>query len=436
MSSGRDGRTAPPHTAFVALDDDPTGTQAMSGVPLVLEWHGGAFEAALALRAPAVHLLTNTRALSPAAAFARTRDAAASTRAAAPDAHVLLRGDSTLRAHFREEAEALSGVVYPDRAPVAVLALALPAAGRKTIDGVHLVDGPSGTKRVSETEYARDGLFAYRSSRLLDWAEERSQGLFPASDGAELALAELRDDGAESVVVALHRLSAKGVPGALAIDAENDEDIAIAAAGLRAALQAGLPLAIRASPAFAAAIEGNAATRMQSPPRTGAGTLVVCGSYVAGATRQLAALDCAYPGHVVTVDAVELAGALPDREIQRAARTAGELLTGSGIAFVATPRERPAAHTDLESGARIANGLAEIVARMEPQPGVVVSKGGITSAAVARTGLGVDLAVVEGPVATGAALWRCGERGLIVVPGNVGSDRLLCEIVASLRDSG
>lgn len=120
MSSARDGRTAPPHTVFVALDDDATGTQAMSGVPLVLAWHAGAFKTALALRAPAVHLLTNTRALSSTAAYPRTRDAAAATRAAAPDAHVLLRGDSTLRAHFREEAEALSGVVYPDRAPASL----------------------------------------------------------------------------------------------------------------------------------------------------------------------------------------------------------------------------------------------------------------------------------------------------------------------------
>jgi uncharacterized protein YgbK (DUF1537 family) len=422
-------------SSFVTLDDDPTGTQAMRGVPLVLDWSGGALERALADGAPAVHMLTNTRALPAREAFAQTRAAAAAALAAAPRAHLLLRGDSTLRAHFREEAEALAEVAYPGATPIVVVAPSLPAAGRVTCGGVHYVDQPSGRQPIATTEYASDGVFSYASSRLLDWAEERSYGLFRASDGGEVHLAALRARGGAQVEHQIDQLASRGVPCVLAIDAENDDDVALAAEGLNAALRAGLPLVIRCSPAFAAAIEGNWSQSLEPPPSGGAGTLVICGSYVEASTRQLATLARARPGSLVTVDVVRLAGGSAEGEIDRVARASTELIAKSGLAVVATPRQRPSGLMDLASGARIAGGLAGVVAQMQPRPGVVISKGGITSAVVARHGLAAELAQVIGPIASGVALWRCNGQALIVVPGNVGDENLLSEIVQLVEDS-
>ena len=59
-----------------------------------------------------------------------------------------------------------------------------PAAGRITVDGVHLFVRDGVPTPLHETEYANDGGVAYASARLLDWAEERCNGLFRASDGA------------------------------------------------------------------------------------------------------------------------------------------------------------------------------------------------------------------------------------------------------------
>ena len=84
---------------------------------------------------------------------------------------------------------------------------------------------------LHETEYAGDGVFAYSSARLLEWAEERSGGLFPASEGRELHLDELRTGGADAVTAALSDLSRAGRPAVLAPDAETEEDLAAIAAG-------------------------------------------------------------------------------------------------------------------------------------------------------------------------------------------------------------
>ena len=81
------------------LDDDPTGTQAMADVPIVLDWSDGAVAAAVRAGDRSVHLLTNSRAHPAAAAAAVTASAARAARAAFPTARLLLRGDSTLRGH-------------------------------------------------------------------------------------------------------------------------------------------------------------------------------------------------------------------------------------------------------------------------------------------------------------------------------------------------
>lgn len=407
----------------------------MCGVPLVLDWTGEALARALAGGAHAVHILTNSRALSPAEAFSQTRSAAFAARVAAPHAHLLLRGDSTLRAHFYEEATALAEVAYPNQTPVIVLAPALPAAGRVTRGGVHFVESARGSEPVGTTEYANDGIFSYRASRLLDWAEERSGGRLKASDGAEVLLSDLRTHGPSVIGRNVAALEARGMPSVLTVDAETDNDVAVAAEGLVNSLTAGTPLVIRCSPAFAAAIEGNRAHRLEPLPVLGRGTLVICGSYMRQSTRQLEELTRDRSDSLVLVDVALLAGDCAQTEIHRAARAAEELLAGGKIAIVATPRKRPPALTDLDSGARIAEGLAAIVASISPRPGVVVSKGGITSAIIARRGLGAELACVVGPIANGVALWRCGEGVLIVVPGNVGGDGLLRGIVQLLEDS-
>ena len=100
------------------------------------------------------------------------------------------------------------------------------------------------------------------------------------------------------------------------------------------------------------------------------------------------------------------------------------------LAVVATSRLRPLGTETLDAGERVAAGIAAVAGAVEPRPSVVVAKGGITSCVTLRDGLGVAAAEVVGPVLPGVSLWRAGELDYLVVPGNVGDDRLLADIVA------
>src|SRR6266498_4464932 len=55
---------------LVVLDDDPTGTQTVHGVPVLTRWPVRELAAALEEPGPAVYLLTNSRSLPPAEAEA------------------------------------------------------------------------------------------------------------------------------------------------------------------------------------------------------------------------------------------------------------------------------------------------------------------------------------------------------------------------------
>jgi uncharacterized protein YgbK (DUF1537 family) len=414
---------------YVVLDDDPTGVQTLAGIHVLLAWDEGDVLAALGDR-PSVHLVTNARALAPERARAVTASAARAALAGAPDARVVLRGDSTLRGHLLEEVEAVASVVTPDRVPLLLLVPALPSAGRVTVAGVHLIERDGRFMPLHETEYASDGVFSYRSARLLEWAEERSGGLFRAGDGRELKLDDLRAGGPAAVMGLLEELEAAGRPAVLAPDAVTEADLELIAEGYRRAVEAGTDSLVRCAPAFAGVLAGTTATELVSAPETRDGVLVVCGSYLPASTAQLRVLVDERPASLVEIDPSVLASPHPGSEVSRAASAASERIRGGRLAVVSTSRLRPLGTETLDAGERIAAGIAAVAGAIEPRPSVVVAKGGITSCVTLRDGLGVAAAEVVGPVLPGVSRWRAGDLDYLVVPGNVGDDRLLADIVA------
>lgn len=422
-----------PSEHIVVLDDDPTGVQTLAGVTVLLGWDAARIRGALDDH-PAVHLITNTRALHPGAVRPLVTAAARTAVDGVPDAQLVLRGDSTLRGHVREEYVAVRDVIAPDAWPVLLLVPALPSAGRVTVEGVHLLERGGSRVPVSDTEFAQDGVFAYSSARLLDWAEERTDGLFAASRGREVHLAALRDGGGGAVAGAILDAGASAHAAAVAVDAETTDDLEVAAEGYRAAVAAGARAIVRCAPAFAGVLCGTAASENVELPTPRAGLLLVCGSYVAQTTRQLRRLLADRPGALVEADVHALADGNAHAESSRLAAAASRLLERDGFAVLATPRVRPPETTSLAAGERIARGLARSVAEIEPRPSVVVAKGGITSALVLREGLGSDEASVVGPVVPGVSRWLArwpdgSPVDYIVVPGNVGGDELLAGLV-------
>ena len=421
--------------AVVALDDDPTGPQALAGVRVLLAWSPARIASALDGRR-AVHLVTNARALPATEVSGVVASAARAAQEGAPSAHIVLRGDSTLRGHVREELLGLYEVIEgAARAPV-LLVPTLPTAGRVTVGGVHFAERDRRRVPLHETEYARDGIFSYANARLLTWADDRTGGLLPAAAGRELHLDDLRSGGANRVAEVICELCASGRAAAFAPDAETSDDLCLIAKGYAQAYEAGSRALVRCAPAFVGVLSGTTAAGVVPTPRANDRLLVVCGSYVPAATRQLRRLIEEHPSSLVEADVAALALDDQGDEVVRVAREASRLLDDERLAVVSTPRERPPGMQSLEAGSRIARGIAAVVRAIDPQPRVIVAKGGITSHVTLQVGLGVDEAEVVGPVLPGVSYWRTIVDGAdvdyLVVPGNVGDDNLLATIVERL----
>jgi len=424
---------APP---VVVLDDDPTGAQLVDRARVLLAWSPRALREAADAGARTIHLVTNSRALDAGDAYAVTLDAARTARTGLPEASVITRGDSTLRGHLRPEYEALRDGALGGRDRPLLLAMALPSAGRVTRAGVHLLERDGELRPLHDTEFARDPAFGYEDAHLLRWASAASGGLFDAARGREIGIEALRAGG-PAVVESTLAAMAGDVPAACVVDAEGVPDLEITAAGLARLRAAGGEAAVRCAPTFAAVLGGNLAAAPAAMPAAGTrGVLVVCGSYVPGTTRQLAALDADRPGALVEADVRALASPRPEPAQRRLARLVRARLREHGVAVLATPRALDQGVQGQAGRERVAHGLAGVLGLLDPPPAVVIAKGGITSAVTLRAGLGAVAADVVGPVAAGVSLWRPVAAGedppaYLVVPGNVGDDDLLRRLVAS-----
>lgn len=126
----------------VVLDDDPTGTQTIHGIPVLTEWSVDALRAELSNDLPAFYLLTNSRSLPLAEAEAMNakigRNLVEAGRQAGREFAVVSRSDSTLRGHFPGEVSALSVALEGDFDAWLIIPFFL-EGGRYTINDIHYV---------------------------------------------------------------------------------------------------------------------------------------------------------------------------------------------------------------------------------------------------------------------------------------------------------
>ena len=451
------GVAAALNRTLVVLDDDPTGTQSVADLPVVTGWSVEDLTWALSTGAPAVYVMTNSRSLDPADAErvnveVVTNALAAAERAGARVAFVS-RSDSTLRGHYPLEPATIADLLERagTRVDGIILSPAFPDAGRLTVHGTHYAGGPAdGFVPVGRTEFAGDKTFGYSASFLPAWVEEKTAGAVGAADVAVIDLATLRTD--EDAVVAA--LSAARDRAPIAVDCVEENDLLLLARALQRAEDAGATFVYRVGPPFVRARIGQAPRAPLSaaearpvdfaPASDAAGGLVVVGSHVGLTGRQVDALRAATatPEVVLDVSAV-LDPARRDAHVLAVAeRAAGALRSGNvvvrrGGAFVAG-RD---AEESLDFARRVSAAVVEVVQRVVATrcPRFVIAKGGITSSDVAGRGLGINRALVRGPMLPGiVSLWEPQDGPAAGVPyivfaGNVGDDDSLARVVATLN---
>ena len=439
---------------LVVLDDDPTGTQSVAGLPVLTRWEVDDLRWALEQGAAAVYVLTNTRSLDPADAEQRNREVVTNALVAAGQAGVgvgfVSRSDSTLRGHYPLETDVIAEVLEQRagvRTDAVVIVPAFPDAGRITIGGVHYTRGPDGTVvPVAETEFARDATFGYSSSALAAYVEEKSAGRYPADAVIVLDLTVVRGP-AGGIADALDAASGSAP---VVVDVVTENDLRALALGLAEAERRGRSLLYRVGPPFVRARIGQEVRAPLTAAEAYAGTrpadgggLVVVGSHVGQTTRQLRVLTAEHHATVVEIAvepllSAEGAAAELDRVV---AAVTTALKTGDVVVHTSrllVRRDDPA--ESLLIARTVSAAVVEVVRRTlaERPPRFVVAKGGITSSDVAALGLDIRRAVVRGPMLPGlVSLWRPVDgpaEGIpfVVFAGNVGDDRSLLDVVRVL----
>jgi len=431
----------------IVLDDDPTGTQTVHGVPVLTEWSADVLRAELENDLPALYLLTNSRSLLLPEAQAINaeigRNLIEAAEATNRNLEVISRSDSTLRGHFPGEVEALAAALREEFDAWLIIPFFL-EGGRYTIDDVHYVAESDWLVPAGETAYAKDATFGYRSSNLREWVEEKTQGRIPAETVASISIADIRRGGPDRVSKRLLSIP-KGT--VCIVNAASMNDLAVFTSGLLATIARGRRYLYRTAASFVPVRAGIEAKPLLSPeqmalPEANAGLFVV-GSYVPITTTQVAALLKQRDVTAAEVDVRALLSAKPRaREIERVASLVNERLSRDEDVVIYTSRQLitgAGAEDSLAIGQQISEGLITIVKAITVRPRYLVAKGGITSSDVATDGLNVKRAMVLGQILPGVPVWKTGPESrfedlvYIVFPGNVGGPTALADIHSSLQ---
>jgi uncharacterized protein YgbK (DUF1537 family) len=410
----------------VVLDDDPTGTQTIANLPVVLQPDPPTLAEVTDQTSGPFWVLTNTRALREPDAVSLLRRVSEDVRSACgEDVRLVLRGDSTLRGHILAEIDALSS----DDA-VALFVPAFVEQGRTTLDGVHtiLVDGVR--VPVAQTEYARDAVFGYHSSHLVDWVHEHD----PARPAVSVPLATIRA-GFEGLSALLQDAPPRTV---VAPDVQTVDDLELIATAWTAAIDAGRDVVLRCGSSLASVVTHSQPRQVDIPEARGP-VLVVCASHTSGATAQLNALLSSRRVASLEIDVAGLLepGGSGSGLVGSLSAELEALLASDPAVLLSTPRSVPEGAATIVAGAAVMDAIVRIVAAVRGRVGAVVTKGGITSARVARDGLDGRVATALGQVLPGVPVWQV-HRGdsstltQVVVPGNIGEPSTLATVVAGL----
>jgi uncharacterized protein YgbK (DUF1537 family) len=435
------------HCKIVVLDDDPTGTQTVHGIPVLTDWSAETLQAELANDLPAFYILTNSRSFTLDVAQSINTEighnlAAAARRTNCPYV-VVSRSDSTLRGHFPGEVEALSEALCVD-VDGWIITPFFPEGGRYTIDDVHYVDENGWMVPAGETEFARDKAFGYISSNLRDWVAEKTGGRISSEDVVSISINDLRAGGPEGVASFLKKLQQRSI---CVVNAAGYRDLEVFVAGLLDAESHGKRFLYRTAASFVQVRSGLSPRPLLTAadldlPDSGAG-LIIVGSHVPRTTEQMNAL-LAHPQisqTEVRVDAL-LHEAHRTNEINRAAELSDKALARGRDMVIYTGRQLVSgktAESSLSIGQKISKGLIAILNKITVKPRYILAKGGITSSDVATEGLQVKRAIVIGQILPGVPVWSLGEESrwpgmaYIVFPGNVGVSKALVEVVNKLK---
>jgi len=431
----------------VILDDDPTGTQTIHGLPVITHWSEDVLIDELQSEYPAFFILTNSRSLPEERAVLLGAEIGAAlnnaVRKCGAKAVVVSRSDSTLRGHFPSEVDAVAKAMGKGKLPYVIIPFFL-EGGRYTLNDIHYVREGDKLLPAADTPFAKDAVFGFHHSNLKQWVEEKSDGRIKAEAVMSITLNDIRS---ADIRVLTEKFLNVTSDTACIVNAVSYKDMEVVVTALMEAEAKGAEFLYRTAASFVRSRMGIAAgvgllAPEQLVSESNHGGLFLIGSYVPKTGKQVEALLSKTEVAPVEVMVSKL---LDDndreQEIKRVVGRTTELLTAGRDVAVYTSRQLVTgkdAGESLAIGSIISDSLIRIVRCIEIQPRYLVAKGGITSSDVATKGLGVRRAMVLGQALPGVPAWKIGSESrypgmsYIVFPGNVGDDDALVRIQQNL----
>ncbi len=446
---------------LVVIDDDPTGTQTVHDIELLTTWNKPMLAEALQSDERLFYLLTNSRSMPESDAVQLNSETARQLTEAARETKidfvVASRSDSTLRGHYPAEIFALERGLTSTPGGHFDGHLIVPAffeGGRYTINDTHYVATATSDTLLpaSETPFARDRVFGYKTAYLPAWIETKSQGYWQANQVISIGLELIRQGGPEAVATKLQTV-AGGMP--VVINATGYGDLAVVVLGLLRAEAAGKRFLYRTAAGFVR-LRGAVTTKslldaheiLGDTQDVKAGGLVIVGSYVPDSSTQLENLL-----NLPNVTGIEL----PVRRVIRSTTESNAVSHEMGqqletavkagrVGVLFTSRELVSSANraeNLEIGKKVSNALIAALYEVTSSPRFIIAKDGITSHDVAQKGLGAARAWVLGQLFPGVPVWRL-ESGpqsrfeavpYVVFPGNVGGPESLMQAVKLLSST-
>ena len=442
----RDGR-------LLVIDDDPTGTQSVHGVPVLTAWSEPDLAAALD-DARTVFVLTNSRSLPEQEATAVSKQITErAAKIAAGEGFYLAvasRSDSTMRGHFPQEPDAVADTLEAAGQSVdgVLLCPCFLEAGRFTVDDVQWVAQDDRLVPSAQTSYASDRSFGYGASNLRHWVEEKTRGAVRAADVLSLGLGDIRDGGPERVREILAEAQGRRP---IVVNATDYSDLEVVVLGLLDAEAAGQAFVYRCGPSFVRVRGGiepapplsTEALYARRARGEGHG-LVLVGSHVEMTTRQLEHALELEGVHASELSVARLLDPATREEEIASALAEIERHLPEGEMILYTSRALAGANGSdeaLDVGRSVSDALVELVQRLDPGLPLAfcVAKGGITSSDVGTRGFGVRRAEVAGQMLPGTiSVWILPDDsafpGLpyVIFPGNVGEPETLAEVISRL----
>jgi len=433
------------HRVTVILDDDPTGTQTVHGIPVLTVWGYEEIADQLERDTNAFFILTNSRAVPPDQAYQLILEICNNLKRASSatgrPVGIMLRSDSTLRGHFPLEAYAAEEVFGAfDKW---VLCPFFEEGGRITVNDIHYIRSGGTDTPVGQTEFARDHSFGYKSSNLRNWIEEKSEGKIKKESVGSLSVGA--DNNPEPIISQMSSAGKFWVANTSSM-----KEMKTLTKAFRAVEDSGTTILYRTAASLVQAYLGiekkdlltSLQLRNATPEAKTHGGVVIIGSYVDKTTVQLKHLQELTE---LTFLELEIEQKFFDEPTALAgiAKRMNDSLASGITTVLYTSRKKILADTFQENfklANRISQALVDVIKRVDITPDFFIAKGGITSSDIASKGLGVKKAEIIGQARPGIPVWltgvECRFPGLpyIVFPGNVGEAETLKELVLQILD--